>query len=116
MVIIIISSVLKSVSDNLENKGISQITHYITYILMVTIIMKNFSEIIVMVKTSIENLVGFSNSLIPILITLMISTRQHSFGNYASTYNIIYNNIYRKLCKHNIDTCNTNISCIKHNF
>ncbi|MGN1327626.1 MAG: stage III sporulation protein AE [Clostridia bacterium] len=79
MVIVIISSILKSISDDLENKGISQITHYITYILIVTIIMKNFSDIITMIKGSIEDLVAFSNSLLPLLITLMIST-----GNIAS--------------------------------
>lgn len=95
MVVIIISSILRSISDNLENKGISQITYYITYILIVSIIMKNFSDIIVMVKSSIENLVGFSNSLIPILITLMISTRKYSISKYVTTYNIVYNNIYR---------------------
>ena len=95
MVVIIISSILRSISDNLENKGISQITYYITYILIVSIIMKNFSDIIVMVKSSIENLVGFSNSLIPILITLMISTRTYSISKHVTTYNIVYNNIYR---------------------
>ena len=36
--------------------------------------MTNFAEIINMVKTSIEQLVGFMNSLIPILITLMLTT------------------------------------------
>lgn len=79
LVIVIISSILKSISDDLDNKGIAQISHYVTYILIVTIIMKNFSDIIVMCRTSIENLVGFSNSLIPLLITLMITT-----GNIAS--------------------------------
>lgn len=79
LVIVIISSILKSISDDLDNKGIAQISHYVTYILIVIIIMKNFSDIIVMCRTSIENLVGFSNSLIPLLITLMITT-----GNIAS--------------------------------
>ena len=79
LVIVVISSILKSISDDLENKSVSQITHYVTYILIVTIIMKNFSDIIVMIRTSIENLVGFSNSLVPLLITLMITT-----GNIAS--------------------------------
>lgn len=77
--IVIISSVLKSISDGLENKGVAQITYYVTYILIVTVIMKNFSDIISMVKNSIESLVAFSNSLIPLLITLMVST-----GNIAS--------------------------------
>ena len=79
MVIIIISSVLRSITDGLENKSVSQITYYITYILIVTIVMKNFSDIINMVKTSIDNLVAFTNFLIPLLITLMITT-----GNIAS--------------------------------
>ncbi len=79
MVIIIISSVLRNITDGLENKSVSQITYYITYILIVTIVMKNFSDIINMVKASIDNLVAFTNCLIPLLITLMITT-----GNIAS--------------------------------
>ena len=79
MVIIIISSVLRSITDGLENKSVSQITYCITYILIVTIVMKNFSDIINMVKASIDNLVAFTNCLIPLLITLMITT-----GNIAS--------------------------------
>ena len=79
MVIIIISSVLRSITDGLENKSVSQITYYITYILIVTIVMKNFSDIINMVKASSDNLVAFTNCLIPLLITLMITT-----GNIAS--------------------------------
>lgn len=79
MVIIIISSVLRSITAGLENKSVSQITYYITYILIVTIVMKNFSDIINMVKASIDNLVAFTNCLIPLLITLMITT-----GNIAS--------------------------------
>lgn len=36
--------------------------------------MSSFSDMIVLTKETIENLVGFMNSLIPILITLMITT------------------------------------------
>lgn len=79
IVIIIIHSVLKSVSEGLENKSVSQITYYVQYILIVTLIMTNFAEVITMVKDSINNLVGFSNSLIPLLITLMSTT-----GNVVS--------------------------------
>ena len=74
VVIIVIHSILKSISDGLENKSISQITYYVQYILIVTLIMGNFADIITMVKTSIQSLVGFMNSLIPLLITLMLST------------------------------------------
>ena len=74
LVIIVIHSVLKSVSDGLENKGVSQITYYVQYILIVTLIMTNFVQILDIVKDSIQSLVGFMNSLIPIMITLMITT------------------------------------------
>lgn len=80
IIIIVIHSVIKSISDGLENKSISQVTYYVQYILIVTMIMTNFSDILNMVKESIDNLVGFMNSLIPILITLMITT-----GSIASS-------------------------------
>lgn len=74
LVIIIIHSILKSLSEGLENKGIAQITYYVQYILIVTLVMTNFVQILEMVKESIQSLVGFMNSLIPIMITLMITT------------------------------------------
>ena len=74
LVIIVIRSILKSLSDGLENKGITQIIYYAQYILIVTLIMTNFVQILDIVKESIQSLVGFMNSLIPVLITLMIST------------------------------------------
>ena len=79
IIIIVIHSIFKSLSDGLENKSISQITYYIQYILIVTLIMTNFSEILSMIKDSIQSLVGFMNNLIPILITLMLTT-----GNIVS--------------------------------
>lgn len=74
MVIVIIHSVLKSISEGLENQGITQITYYVQYILIVTLIMTNFADVVNMVKNSINNLVSFSNCLIPLLTTLMLST------------------------------------------
>lgn len=79
IVIIIIHSIIKSISDGLKNKSISQITYYVQYILIVTLIMTSFSEILTMVKEAVENLVGFMNILIPLLITLMVTT-----GNIVS--------------------------------
>ena len=79
IVIIVIHSILKSISEGLENKSISQITYYVQYILIVTLIMANFADILSMVRTSIDSLVGFMNSLVPLLITLMLTT-----GNIAS--------------------------------
>lgn len=74
LIIIIIHSILKTISDNLENKGVGQITYYVQYILIVTIIMTNFADIITMTKDSIQNLVGFMYTLVPLVMTLMITT------------------------------------------
>lgn len=74
LVIIVIHSILRAISEGLENKGISQIIYYVQYILIVTLIMTNFVQIINIVKNAIQNLVEFMDMLIPILITLMITT------------------------------------------
>lgn len=74
LVIIIIHSILKSVSENLENDTIGKIIYYVQYILIVTIIMGNFSEIIKLVQDTANNLVGFMNILVPLLMALMLYT------------------------------------------
>ena len=74
IVIIIIHSILRSISEGLENKSISQITYYVQYILIVTLVMTNFAQIIDMVKDSVQNLVSFMDCLIPILMTLIMTT------------------------------------------
>ena len=74
LIIAVIHSLLKAISDNLENNNISKIIYYAQYVLIATIIMSNFTDIIKMIKETASNLVGFMNLLIPILITLMTYT------------------------------------------
>lgn len=74
LAIIVIHSVLKSISESLENDNISKLIYYVQYIAIVTIIMSNFSDIINLVKETTTNLVGFMNTLIPVITTLMIYT------------------------------------------
>ena len=80
LVIIIIHSLLKSVSESLENDNISKLIYYVQYIAVVTVIMSNFSDIVNLVKDTTSNLVGFMNTLIPILVSLMLYT-----GSIATT-------------------------------
>lgn len=65
---------MSSISDSLENKSVSQITYFVEFILITTIVLTSFSNCISLVKSSIENLVGFTNTLVPILMTLMLTT------------------------------------------
>ena len=75
LIVIVIHSLLKNFSENLsKNEGIGQIAYYVEYILIVTIIMSNFSNIINMMKEAISNLVGFVNCIVPILLALMSAT------------------------------------------
>ena len=74
LVIIVIHSVLKAIGEGLEDKGISKLIYYVQYILIVTIIMASFSNIVKMVQETTANLVGFMNILVPLLITLMMAT------------------------------------------
>lgn len=74
IVIILISTILKSIADNLGNESVSKIAYFAEFALILTILLKNFSKIIIEMKKSLENLLSFSNTLIPLLSTLLIAS------------------------------------------
>ena len=74
LIIVVIHGILKSITDSLENSNVSQIIYFVQYILIVTLIMSNSTEIIKLIKETASNLVGFINVLIPLLLTLMVYT------------------------------------------
>ena len=74
VIIVIINSILQSISENLGNESVSKIAFFIQYILIVTLIMKNFSDIITNTKNAILDLSSFSLVLIPLLSTLIVAT------------------------------------------
>lgn len=74
LAIIIIHSILKAISESLENDNISKLIYYVQYIAIIAVIMSNFSDIITLVKDTTTNLIGFMNTLIPVLISLMLYT------------------------------------------
>ncbi len=117
LIVVIIHSLLKNFTDNLNNgEGIGQIAYYVEYILIVTLIMANFSNIINMIKESISNLVGFVNSLVPILLALMAATRKCNIGIFSTTFNNICNSIYWKYDKYIDFTNYINCNCYWNNF
>ena len=74
LVIILIHSILKTFAEDLTNSEVSKIIYYVQYILIVTIIMSNFSAIFQSISDTITNLIGFANVLVPLLVTLMAYT------------------------------------------
>ena len=74
LLIVLIHSILKAISVNLEENSVSNIIYYVQYILIVTLIMSNFSNLLKMIEETIENFIGFMNCLVPMLISLMLYT------------------------------------------
>lgn len=99
LVIVLIHSLLKAITDSLESTNVSKIVYYVQYILIVTVIMASFSDILKNITNTIEDLVGFSAVLIPLLITLMIFTRKYSNNNSIRANITFFNRVYRKLNK-----------------
>lgn len=80
IIICIIYAIIKSISEDLNSSNVSQIVFFTQYIIIVTIIIQNFYNIIESMKTTISNLVDFMNMLVPILSSLMLFT-----GSIATT-------------------------------
>lgn len=74
LAIVLIHSLLKIVTDNLAENNVSKIIYYVEYILIISVIMNNFSDIINSVRITIKNMTNFINTLIPLLSALMIYT------------------------------------------
>lgn len=74
LAIIVIHAVLKNIGENIGNNSISQVAYYVEYILIVTLVMTSFTNVIDMVKTTITNLVAYINILIPLLLALVMTT------------------------------------------
>lgn len=80
LIIIVIHSILKSIGENLGNDSTAQIAYFVEYILIITILISNFASIITSIQNTISNLVGFMNTLVPILISLIVATGQVASG------------------------------------
>ncbi len=83
LAVIVIISILKTIAENLENNTAAKVAYFVQYILIVTIILSNFSQILSLITTTIDSLVGFLYTLVPLLITLMISTGSFVSANFV---------------------------------
>ena len=72
--IILIHSILKALTEDLGKSEVTKIVYYVQYLLIVTLITENFISSIKLINETIINLLGFTKTLIPLLITLMIFT------------------------------------------
>lgn len=83
LIIILIYGILKSISENLGNDQTGKIGHFIQIIMLITVLMKIYTEILKSVKETLEMISSFIYSLFPLFISLSIST-----GNITSSTGI----------------------------
>lgn len=81
LVVVIINSILKTISENLGNDSSAKIVSFVQYVIIATMILDGFGEIITLTKNTIADIVNFMKLLIPLLVTLMLTTGEFAFCN-----------------------------------
>ena len=74
ILIVVLNGILNAFTEGFENKGVSNIANYVQIILIITVIVGNFSKVISGIRDSVNNMVSFVNILAPIIVTLIITT------------------------------------------
>lgn len=97
LIIIVIHSILKAIIENLGNESTTKIAYFIQYLIIVAIIVNTFTGMLQIVQDAISNVVEFMNLLIPILITLMLTTGSIASSGVAETALLFIINIVGNL-------------------
>lgn len=74
LIVIIVHSIFKAIVENLGNSEFGQVIYFIQYLIIATITINYFLDILETTKATINDVVNFINLLIPILMTLMLTT------------------------------------------
>lgn len=85
LIVIVIHSVLKSIIENLGSDGASKIAYFIQYLIIVGLIVNTFTDMLRIVEDAITNITNFMNLLVPILISLMLTTGSIVSSGIAET-------------------------------
>ena len=80
LVLMIIGSICRSIIENLSNEETAKIVYYVQYIIIATVIINSFLEILNLTRNTIEQTTSFMNLLVPLFTTLVLTT-----GNIATT-------------------------------
>lgn len=72
LVLALLSSIIKSLENSFSSSSISTVTNYIVFITVVTLTLVSFKDILTLCYTTIENVIGLVNVIIPIMISLLV--------------------------------------------
>lgn len=71
-VLALLSSILKSLDNSFSSGAISQVTTYIVFIVMVTLTLVGFKDVLTICNTTIDSMINFMQVIMPILITFLV--------------------------------------------
>lgn len=71
-VLVLLSSTLKSLDNSFSSGAISQVTTYIVFIVMVTLTLVGFKDVLNIANTTIDSMIDLMQILMPILITFLV--------------------------------------------
>lgn len=71
-VLALLSSILKSLDNSFSSGAISQVTTYIVFIVMVTLTLVGFKDVLNICNTTIDSMINLMHILMPILITFLV--------------------------------------------
>lgn len=72
LVLALLSSIIKSLENSFSSSSVSTVTNYIVFITVVTLTLISFKDILALCYTTIENVMGLVNVIIPIMISLLV--------------------------------------------
>ena len=79
IVLTVICGILTNLQDSFKNNGVSEVAFFACYIFLIGIMLRSFMYAIDIGRNAIENMVMFMQAMVPMLVTLMVST-----GNISS--------------------------------
>lgn len=74
LLIIIIYGLMKNISENLGNNQTGKIGHFVQIIILITALMEVYTHVLQIVKETLETISSFTYMLLPLFISLSIST------------------------------------------
>ncbi len=79
VILAIICAILKNLQNSFLSESVGELAFFVCYIVIVSVLMVSFSSAMQMCTEIINNMVTFMHSIIPVLVTLLVST-----GNFTS--------------------------------
>jgi len=72
--IAILCSILKSIQSSFSEKGIGEVAFYTCYLMIVTLIITSFTNIVTLCGETVDKLSDFMNMVVPLIFTLITIT------------------------------------------